>query len=103
MAAVVTLGVHYDVRPGAEERFERAVADAVAALDGLRGHRGTRLYRDVWRPASYLVYSEWASVEDFAAFAHSATFARVRALGPELLLGPPLHRVYRHAEVANAE
>jgi heme-degrading monooxygenase HmoA len=92
---VVTFGLDYDVVPGRERQFERLAAGVVQALAGVPGHRRSRLYRDVLRPGSYLVRSEWESAGALRAFTHSPAFAQVLAVGPELLLGPPAHRLYR--------
>lgn len=93
-AAVVTFGLEYEVRAGCEAAFERAAAEVLASLATQDGHRRSRLYRDVFRPASYLVYSEWASRQALARFAGSEAFRAVTALGAELLLAPPRHRAY---------
>ncbi len=101
-AKMVTFGLNYDVKPGEEARFERAMAEVLDALGTLRGHRDTRLYRDVHRPGSYLVYSEWDRREDFRAFTKSSGFRAAVALGEDLLQGPPRHRVFVHEDAMAA-
>jgi heme-degrading monooxygenase HmoA len=91
---MVTFGLNYDVKSGAGDRFERAMAEVLRQLPSLPGHRQTRLYRDVHRPDSYLVYSEWDRREDFHAFTASDAFRAAVALGEDLLQGPPRHRVF---------
>lgn len=89
---MVTVGMHYDVLPGKEAAFEGAVRGVVGHLQGAGGHTRTRVYRDLDRPNSYLIYSEWADREAFLAFAHSTAFAEVTRLGrEEILAGPPQH------------
>ena len=102
-AGMVTFGLNYDVKPGQEARFERALVEVLAALRAVRGHRDTRLYRDVHRPGSYLVYSEWERREDFRAFTASGAFRAAVALGEDLLQGPPRHRVFVHEDAVAAQ
>jgi heme-degrading monooxygenase HmoA len=91
---MVTVGMHYDVLPGREERFEGAVRDIVAQLQSAAGHTWTRLYRDVERPGSYLIYSEWADREAFMEFIRSPAFAGVTRWGrEEIIAGPPRHHI----------
>lgn len=91
---MVTVGMHYDVLPGKEAAFEDAQRGVVAQLRNAVGHTRTRLYRDVDRPGSYLIYSEWANREAFMAFTHSTAFAEVTRRGrEEILSGPPQHHI----------
>ena len=90
----MTVGIHYDVLPGQEERFEGSVHDLVAALGAAPGHTFTRLYQDVDKPGSYLIYSEWSDREAFMGFIHSPEFAATtRWAREEILAGPPRHRI----------
>jgi heme-degrading monooxygenase HmoA len=84
----------YDVRPGREAAFEGGYRGVAEALAGAPGHVRTRLYREVERPTSYLIYSEWSDREAFTRFLRSEAFARVTAWGrDEVLAGPPRHRI----------
>lgn len=95
---MVTFGLNYDVRPGAEARFEQVVNEVLGLLGSVAGHRETRLYRDVHRPSGYLIYSEWETRDGFTGFTHSPTFQRVLTMGQDLLLGPPVHHTYRQVD-----
>lgn len=91
---MVTLGMDYHVLPGREEEFERLWADVTAALACQPGHVVSRLFREVQRPGTYLVWSEWSDREALARFTHSQEFRAVTALGrAELLASPPRHRI----------
>lgn len=91
---MVTVGMDYDVLPGQEAAFERTVREVLARLEAAPGHTRTRLYRDVDRPASYLIHSEWSDRAAFLAFTHSDAFAQVTRRGrDEMLAGPPRHRI----------
>lgn len=86
--------MHYDVLPGKEERFESAFREVLAGLESAAGHTRTRLYRDVQRPGSYLIYSEWKDREAFMGFVRSPAFAAVTTWGrEEILAGPPRHHI----------
>lgn len=61
----------------------------------LQGHRASRLYRDAFTPASYLIVSEWDDVSAFEAFTHSEKFLKVTSWGrDQILAGLPRHEVY---------
>jgi len=91
---MVSVGMHYDVLEGKEAEFEAAFRDVVSGLQGAAGHTRTRLYRDVERPRSYLIYSEWTDREAFMGFVHSRAFADVTRWGREAILaGPPRHHI----------
>ncbi len=92
---MVTVGLDYDVVPGRETDFEDAYRAVAAALRGAPGHVRSRLYRDVERPGSYLIHSEWSDRDAFARFVRSPEFAGVTAWSRDgVLAGPPRHRVY---------
>ena len=91
----MTVGLGYDVRPGRAGDFEQLWAEVAGVLQGTDGHVASRLFRDVHRPDSYLILSEWSDREAFTAFTRSEAFRRVTERGAgELLAGPPRHRVY---------
>jgi len=87
------VGLDYDVRPGREEMFETAFRATVARLAEVPGHLRTRLYRDLDRPGSYLLCSEWADAAALAGFLRSAAFAAVTQWGRGVLAGPPRHQL----------
>ena len=92
---MVTVGMDYDVRPERADEFEALWAKVVERLAQTRGHLRSRLFRDVQRPHSYMIISEWADREAFTAFTSSPAFRRVTELGAQdLLAGPPRHRVF---------
>lgn len=91
---LVTFGLNYDVKPGHNEEFERVTRDALKLMESVEGHRETRLYRDIDRPDSYLIYSDWETKEAFSAFIRSEAFKAVQSLGREILANPPRHNVY---------
>jgi heme-degrading monooxygenase HmoA len=61
----------YEVVPGCEAEFERAYSSAgdwARLFARSKGFRGTRLYRDVERPAIYLTVDLFEGHEAWAAF-----------------------------------
>lgn len=91
---MVTFGLNYDVKPEYVEEFMKISRAAVAAMQGVEGHKETRLYQDVDRPNSYLIYSDWETKEAFTAFMRSDAFKQVQSAGREMLENPPRHNVY---------
>lgn len=94
---MITVGMQYDVRPGKEAAFEQgfaAVQDALKA--SWKGHTLTRLFRDVQTPLSYMIYSEWETMEDFQAFMTSDAFRKAADWGKEeILTGRPKHTILK--------
>jgi heme-degrading monooxygenase HmoA len=62
-----------DVRPGHEERFERAFGEAKAIIASMPGFRSLTLDRGVEQPSRYLLLVTWDRVED-----HTDGFRRSR-------------------------
>lgn len=91
---MVTFGLNYDVKPGREEEFEQVTREAINLMETVSGHKETRLYRDVDRPNSYLIYSDWETREDFTAFLKSDAFKQAQTMGSDMLAAPPRHNVY---------
>jgi heme-degrading monooxygenase HmoA len=70
-----------DVRPGEEERFEAAFAEAKAFISSSPGFVGLRLERCVEERSRYLLLVEWESLEAHTeGFRGSPAFERWRAL-----------------------
>jgi heme-degrading monooxygenase HmoA len=53
-----------DVRPGAEQRFERAFADAKSIIAAMPGFRSLALNRCIEQSTRYLLLVEWDRLED---------------------------------------
>lgn len=95
---MITVGMHYDVREGKERAFEEGFASIEKALRAAPGHTSSRLYRDVARPRSYLIYSEWSDVGAFQKFVQSEAFRNAVTWGKEEILeGRPKHQIWKQA------
>ena len=93
---MITVGMHYEVLEGKQERFETAFRNVIKALEAAPGHDSSRLYQDVARSGSYLIVSEWNDETAFQDFIGSETFRRVVDWGAEqILAGRPEHKIYR--------
>jgi len=69
------------VRPGHEEAFEAALAEALPLISAAAGFRGIAVSRGVESPSTYLLLVEWDTVEDHeAGFRGSAGYQRWKAL-----------------------
>ena len=87
--------MHYDVKPGKEEEFEKGFLGVLEVLKSMPGHVESHMYEDVASTGSYVILSEWKSKEDFAAFMASDAFKSAVAWGKaEILRGRPKHKVY---------
>lgn len=96
---MVTFGLNYEVKAGHEEEFERVTQETLQLMEGIKGHRETRLYRDVNNPSAYMIYSDWETREDFMAFIQSAPFREVQTLGRDILAAAPKHNIYTKGEM----
>src|SRR5262245_19575876 len=98
---MITIGMNYKVLPGKEDNFERMFNNVLHSLETVTGHSKSALYKDVNDLQSYLIVSEWASEDAFAAFVRSEKFKSVVAWGQENILADrPVHTVYRGTEHA---
>jgi heme-degrading monooxygenase HmoA len=93
---MITVGMNYKVLPGKQAEFEEKFAAVLGALQNAPDHQSSTLWRDVADDASYLITSEWASEQAFAAFIQSQAFRDVTNWGKEqILAGRPQHKVYK--------
>ena len=65
------------IKPGEEAEFERKWREAADDLRAYKGFRARELIRVVDGAGSYVVLSEWDSVEDYFAWRNSLDRARV--------------------------
>jgi heme-degrading monooxygenase HmoA len=94
---MITVGMEYNVRPGKELDFEKGCQGVVDLLRAeWKGHKVTRLFRDVNTPSSYMIYSEWETFPDFQKFMTSKEFQQVTNWGKEEILdGRPKHTILK--------
>jgi heme-degrading monooxygenase HmoA len=97
---MISIGLYYDVVPGKEGEFEETFNAVRSSLEGSEGFLGAVLYRRVDKPNSYLVYSEWKSLEHFKAFITSRSFREVTANGKRILERTPYNKVYQLLNVS---
>ena len=96
---MITVGMYYDVVAGREREFEEKFAEVAGILRGQPGHVQSLLYRQVTRPSSYAIFSEWESRQAFQAFLRGDLFRSVAAWGRAGILETrPRHRVYGQEE-----
>jgi len=90
-----TLGLNYDVKPEYVKEFQEYSLRVLDAMQGFKGHVETRLYADVARPNSMMIYSNWETIEQFRAFMKSDAFSQAIGDTKDMLEGMPTHRVYQ--------
>ena len=71
---MTTIGMHYEVKPGKEEEFEKGFLGVLEVLKTLPGHVESHLYQDVASVGSYVILSQWQTKEDYEAFLRSDAF-----------------------------
>ena len=92
---MITVGMYYDVRPGKEQQFEAMFDKVIEVLGGQPGHKESFLYKQVKKPNSYAILSEWDSQQAFTAFITSEIFRNVANWGKaEILEARPRHKIY---------
>ena len=92
---MITVGMNYEILEGKETIFEKAFANILQVMKEIKGHQCSFLYKDVNKPNSYLIISEWSDREAFHAFTRSERFAKVVSWGKEQILASrPRHQIY---------
>ncbi len=80
----------FRIRPGREEEFEQAFAQARLVIGRAQGFVGATLSRGVESPSTYLLLAEWQTLEDHTeGFRGSPDFAEWRGLIGHLFDGAP--------------
>ena len=96
---MVTIGLYYQVYEDKRSIFEEKFHEVLKAMQGLKGHLDSSLYRKVDDPGAYAILSEWDSQDDFTDFITSETFRGVTRWGMEgILRGRPRHKVYPRSD-----
>ncbi|MGA2836720.1 MAG: antibiotic biosynthesis monooxygenase family protein [Acidimicrobiales bacterium] len=72
------------IRPGENDRFEAALAEARTAIAGSPGFLSLTLHRGIETPDRYLLLVQWETLEDHTVgFRESPAFAQWRShIGP---------------------
>ncbi len=86
-----TFGLNYDVKPDRAEEFKSILMELIETLNTCDGHVETRLFSDVAKPNSMMIYSNWESKAEFAAFVRSDTLQRPLKEAAEMLESKPTH------------
>jgi len=90
-----TIGLNYDVRPERRDDFLSYARKVLAAMDGFEGHDETRLYIDDADANSLMIYSRWASMDNFRTFMGSDGFKQAMGDTKDMLTKRPSHTVYQ--------
>jgi quinol monooxygenase YgiN len=86
-----SFGLNYDVKPERTEDFKKTLMDLIETMKGAEGHVETRLYADVTRPNSMMIYSDWKTKAQFADFVRSDTFKQALSEAVAMLESKPSH------------
>ena len=92
---MITVGMNYDVHEGKETIFEEAFAGVLVLINTMRGHKFSKLYHEVEKPRSYMIVSEWETMQDFQSFVGSSEFRKAAdwAKG-DILESRPRHSIW---------
>ncbi len=86
-----TFGLNYDVKPGRIEEFKKSLMQLIEAMQASDGHIETRLFSDVTRPNSMLIYSNWKTKAEFSKFVRSDIFKQAVSDTVAMLESTPSH------------
>ncbi len=79
-----------DVKPGMEQAFENAVAQAVPLFRRAKGCESVKLVRSIEQPARYRLLVRWQTLENHTVdFRGSPDFQQWRALAGPCFAAPP--------------
>lgn len=91
---MITYGFQYDVKVDKRDDFLNISNAALKAMDTMKGHVMTKLFEDVNKKNSFMIYSEWSSNADFKVFMNSEEFKNVQNASKDMLTGRPSHKMY---------
>ena len=100
---MITFGLNYDVKEAFIPEFVEISRKVVEMMGSLEGHVNTRLYRDEFKPNSFLIYSEWETDENFKNFIRSEEFKNVQNMSKDMLEDRPRHKVYETRNMMGRE
>jgi heme-degrading monooxygenase HmoA len=81
--------VDLDVRPGEEEAYQAALAEALAFIRSADGFQSLRMLRSIETPSRFVLLVEWDSVEaHLEGFRGSAAFEQWRSLLHHFYVSP---------------
>ena len=86
-----TFGLNYEVKSGCTDDFKKTLLQLIEIMDGVEGHVETRLYSDVAKPNSMMIYSNWATKAQFAGFIRTDAFTKAMSDAVSLLESRPTH------------
>lgn len=91
---MIHVGFYYDVKPGNEEKFEVMFEEVKRHLAKEEGFLSALLYKRADNPLSYLILSEWESIEHYKRFVSSGSFRQVTETTKDIFARKPYNRVF---------
>jgi len=86
-----TFGLNYDVKPECVEDFQKTLMELIETMKRTDGHVETRLYADVAKPNSMVIYSNWDTKAAFSNFFRSDVFQQKIKDTVNMLESMPTH------------
>ena len=97
---MITVSMIYEVIEGKQKEFETVFAEMLELMETMTGHRESHLYREVNRPNSYLIISEWTDREAFEDFTRSERFRDVVGGSKKQMLNSrPRHEIFERSNL----
>jgi len=86
-----TFGLNYEVKPDHVDEFKTTLMNLIEEMQSIEGHVETRLFVDVARPNSMMIYSNWKTKADFASYFRSDKFQNALQKAVSMLESRPTH------------
>ena len=86
-----SFGLNYEVKPDRVEDFKKALMQLIEDMNKHEGHVETRLFADVARPNSMMIYSNWKTKAEFVGFFRSEEFQQALGEAAKMLESRPTH------------
>jgi heme-degrading monooxygenase HmoA len=87
---MITEIAQIDIKPGSEQDFEAAIAQAQTIFRRCKGWKSFELHRSIEKPSRYRLLIEWETLENHVVdFRESANFTEWRALVGPHFASPP--------------
>ena len=86
-----TFGLNYQVKPECVDDFKEALVQLIETMKSYEGHVETKLFVDVTQANSMMIYSDWKTKAEFAAFYRSEAFQKALKDTIGMLESHPTH------------
>lgn len=86
-----SFGLNYEVKPERVEDFKSTLMQLIKEMESHDGHVETKLFADVAKPNSMMIYSNWKTKAEFVAYFRSDKFQAALSEAVKMLESRPTH------------